>query len=104
MNLPAANLRSLVIRYAAQVFELFYRPAEAEAAGPRRSGAAASLQQPEAAGGGAAGNAAALQSVSEMASMQSHYFVKPAVQLAELISRLNICEGRANKTRAGVEG
>ena len=93
---PRANLRSLVLRYAAGVVSRFYPPLEApvSAAGPRG-------MAPEAADLGPPGpSAAAGAPPGSTSSLRGHYFVQPALQLAEVVMRLRIDETRTINTQA----
>lgn len=97
---PAANLRSLVIRFASEFIAQRYtsnssNTATVGAAGGPSTAAAAGAGAP--AGGQDDGGGA-----PPMASRNRHPLMKCAVQLAELLMRAGIGEGRQNNTLAGM--
>ncbi|GAX75707.1 hypothetical protein CEUSTIGMA_g3150.t1 [Chlamydomonas eustigma] len=86
---PSINLRSYVLRVAAQIMDRYY---STPTSGTSSSGPDPSLTIP----GGSQ-----TQGSESQSSLRNHYMVQPALHMAELVSRLCMCEGKTMKTLAG---
>ena len=102
LSIPSANLRSLVIRHATQLATEFYRPgdsgsqlSEAEEGLPVGLREQENIQRAHGSATLSASSAAMIPSLS-----RRHPLVVPAVQLAEIVLRLKIAEGRTLSTQA----
>ena len=103
LNIPSANLRSLVIRHATQLATEFYHPGDIDSQlSVAEEGMSASLgeqtniqRRDHGTTTFGASSTAMIPSLS-----RKHPLVIPAVQLAEIVLRLKIAEGRTLSTQA----
>lgn len=102
---PAANLRSLVIRFASEFITQRYTSNSSNTGNTGNTATVGTAGGPLAAATGAGGPAGGHDDGGGgplIASRNRHPLMKCAVQLAELLMRAGIGEGRQNNTLAGM--